>query len=271
MKIFLLLTVVLLVLGCDGDDNFPDTLRSSSNIKTENISLYVGVEVHEPTEDEAEGHTHLNVEFYGIDRDGYFYSIELAEADALSISVDGMTTSIVGVPVISEDEKFFMDYSEELGVTAPGTEVVVTLNRGSTAALHTANVILPEETPFTLMPEDDVLLLTDELVVEWDEDENKDYGLRFYYWCDVVNNHPVNYSIRYPNQNVTLVSSPFYFLPDDYFNVPEDLEILGCELTARLLVYTKQEAQPTSDFEQVTVQTMRSQSIIRELNPQAAP
>ena len=266
-KLLLPLCCVLAVSACDDNDN-ADFVRDAGNIATADITQVINMEVHEQDDDEA-AHTHLSLEFFGLDQDGYYYLIQLEDNDELSIALNGESTVVIGEPLPSEDDPYFIDYSEEFETAEAGAEFLVALDRDREASVQTTSLLIPEATVFTLLPADNPLDLQSELTLEWLENEEHSYGVRVHYGCDVINNHPVNFTVHFPNRGAPELISPFSFMPGDYFTPPADVEILGCELTMRLLTFAEEERIGDTDFERVIIQTMRSVSEVRVLNIEA--
>ncbi len=249
----------VLIQGCDDDD--PSFLRSSTGIATSDIRLFVSAQVHEADEDEP-AHTHLSVEPYGYSSEGYLYNIEMVDGDAFGLTVNGETTAIEGVPIFSEADKLLVEYSAEVEVNDPGSELTLTLERSANTT--TTSVVLPELTPMTVLPESGDFNLVDDVIVEWVELENTHYALRFFYDCELADGESTSKTLRYSSHDEEL-DNPFTFVPGEHFSPSSELDISACELTVRLISHEEQ-LDVDSDYAHLDIDLLRYQDLRRSLD-----
>jgi len=257
--LILCLLVVTLLTGCNGDDDFPG-LRSSASVATEDMQLYIAVEAHEAFDDEA-AHSHINVELY-TDEGNFYRYIELTGDDRLSVSAEGVSTAIEGQRFPPHDDAMYVDYHSELEANAPGTELLVTVERS--ASDHSTSVLMPEETAITLMPESD-WSVSDNIIVDWVEETDAGYRLRFIFNCTNAEGDAVEHTVPFPNHSVPELEPPFTFAVADYYHPPAEPAITACDLTLRLQTLRQPAAPSVTDFAAVGIQTLRSQSVTRPL------
>lgn len=253
--------------GCSDDG--PDFYRSSSTVDTDNLNVYVQAEVHThlgETNEEDETHTTLLVEFTGYSKNGYYYSVELAEDDLLSAEVNGESASFITEAVPNANKPSWVYYYQDFDTIASGTEFTVYLDRERDAAIHSASVILPEESTFTITPADDTISLYSPMTIEWTESDEYEYALSFLYLCEDDTQTMRQHRVGFPNWNVETIASPFTFTPANFFS-PNDPSIYTlCELHTSLKTYSNQDPAEQAPFAELSIRSKRQQRIEKVLD-----
>lgn len=254
------LLLAFLVAGC-GRDLRDDLLRPSSDLATSEIALHIHVEGHEAFGEEV-AHTHVSLELYGYDKDGYSHNLELSGSDQLTVSVDQETTAFVGVPFPSKKNPFFIRYAVEIPGSAPGTELSINFDRQGGSVSH--QITLPELTGLEVTPVDDISV-EQNLLVRWAEIEGRESTLTFSYHCDVADQNPLEYGVTYPNKLAPELKSPFTFHPDAFFSLRSDEEIEACELTTRLWTAETSDRPADTEFMELIIDRARSEAVTHNL------
>ena len=248
------------LLGCSGND--PGFLRSSENISTQDLYVYLSANVHtlwgeQDAPDET--YTTLQVKMYGYDAGAYFYNVELAEADQLEATVNDTTLPLNAVALRLDAHKLCVVYTADFDTTSAAALYTVSFNRGKETSPHNIEVTLLEETTFSLSPAETSIELTDTVTPDWDRIEEYDYRLEFLLRCEDTNGAYHWSGVQFPNNRVTEISSPFAFNPSNFFNQPSASEYTACELLTSLVSHQEQEAPADSDFAEVAIHTTREQ------------
>lgn len=244
------------LLACS--DEHWESLRSSKNIPTENMSLHVvaGVHTHLGQEGEAdETHTTLSAELYG-DEGGYAYYIDLAEADQLSAGVNGATTPLKAIPFPSEQDRQTVYYYEDFAETEPNTAFQVSLSRAETV-VNSVPVTLLDDAAFAVSPADAEVPLTQLLTLEWTDMEAYGYWLVFDLRCETIDGSFYSRRARFPNADVESIASPFTFNPVNFFTKPDPEKVTRCELDSSLYSIEEQAAPIDTTFRFVSVRSIR--------------
>lgn len=261
-KIVALPLLTTLLVACGGDDM--DVLRSSRSVATGELQATIIADVHRhaATDTSAETYsTELFVQLNAIDHDeGYPYTVELAEGDSLSATVDGATVPLPASYFPSEGDRLVVAYIEDFDQVAGGTELTVTLARDSDGTSSSTPVLLLDETPFAIAGEPASVTLDDDLVVDWTPITDYQYHLRFVFSCERSDGSPTRFAVDYPNFfNQDDLVSPFTLDISEHVGMPgADTQLDNCKITTVLqsCLETNPEADPLAAIQ---VQSTRRQ------------
>ena len=263
-KITLLVAGTSLFSGCF--DSSSSAFRSSQGLDTSKINIYVFSEVHThvgDTEHERETHTTIQTEFYGYDKQGYQYIVELAESDQLSVSAAGEAKQIAGAFRPNEEEPSYIEYSVDFDQIEAGTEFRLNLDRSANASSSSVAFYLPEETPFTAMPiSGSAISMTDTLTLDWQEAESKGYRLRLRLHCFSEQQS----TTFLPDSSTRGAAAPLVFTLSELFTLPVQNDFTRCELHSILHTSKVEDLSSSSQFESSTLKVARQQSIIHLVN-----
>lgn len=249
-------------------DKDPDFYRPSASVATSNLSMFVQADVHTHLGQgnaADETHTTLLVEFYGYDKKGYFYNVELSDEDKLEMQLNGESAAIISDYLPNQNSPYAVQYYQDFDTTAGATEFVVNLDRARDSALISASVILPEESEFSVTPVEETITLSDALTVEWTESDAYQYAL----WFDLVCKNDAKTvrqaRVRFPNWSVQTISSPFTFNPANFFSINDASDYSQCELHTSLKTYSDQTPSVETSLNSLEVRAIRQQRNVKIL------
>lgn len=259
--------LTIAVAGCDNHD--PDFYRSSKELATDKLYVYLEASVHTHYDEQGapeDTHTTVIAEFSGFDKDGYYYSVALSEEDKISAGINGVLTELGAQHFPDDNEPLSVHYYHDFDAIAADTTFDVVLDRDRDAALHSASVTLPPVSDFTITPNDETINPAEPLVISWSEVEGDTYRLKFLLACEMNGEITYRSHLRLPNSTVKTIESPYSFDVASFFQLDNPDQFDGCELRTTLKTYSQAAAEDGA-FAGLTIRSTREQSIINPLNP----
>lgn len=258
------LLLAALALAACSDFSEPEIIRSSANISAAEMDLQLTAEVHTHLgrgDEPDETHITLSVELYAEDSDGFYFNVELAKADELNVEVNGDTARLRAEPFPSAENKLAVYYTEDFETTDANTELNVFLSRDSETGIDPVSVTLLDDAAFSVSPADAAIPLTQQLSLEWTENEAYSYQLEFQLLCESADGQFSSSRVVFPNRSVTAIASPYTFNPSNFFTKPDAEKVKGCELHSSLFAAHAQTAPKDAAFRAVSVRSSRQHHV----------